>query len=564
MLILLILSIISNYLLNRNGITVGEDACGQVLSSIQFLKGETHLPNYTSFPDCDDLSINNITWSPRPPGGSWIAVPGLLIGLTLGKAINFMLVVLYIIGSSGLLLLARKLKLPYDSEILYAVFLGLSAGEASGLFFSMNCALFSVIPFLILFSLKYKDFLLGNNSILKIIVFSIFLGLCLGSLAFIKLSGMIAAYSITAIPIIYILIVCILKRKIRKRNILGVSLLIVFTTFPFKTIEFINESIRGKSANLMYSSVDYNSQYDLWGNYFEETTQGKMLFLSALGGPGYSTQINRFAELVKNLVKQFPSAVSFFNHKYINLNIFIYGVIGLIVTFLLLLNFADIYKFISTDLRVVFIIFSTLPFIGLAVVSYLHGFNYVLYSSHTIEYSYILLLPLFSSLFTKEVKFKLTKVFLFGFCIAIPITNRIGDSISYQFQKNQHYLSSFNHLSSLKPSIFSKAIEKIEEDSTNPLDIILFLPRGDLSDLYLRTNLRCYGMHFAQNNIDKIHNFNTSKNLNIYCAYNTELGGYEDFINVLKSKTSKLTKSEIIHNDEVTVLKFSLSPNING
>ena len=283
LLILLILSIISNYLLNRNGITVGEDVCGQVLSSIQFLKGETHLPNYTSFPDSNDLSINNISWSPRPPAGSWVAVPGLLIGLSLGKAINFMLLLLYITGCSGLLLTARKLKLPYDSEILFAVFLGLSAGEVSGLFFSMNCALFSVIPFLILYTLKYKDFLFGNNSIIKIIVFSIFLGLCLGSLAFIKLSGMIAAYSITAIPIIYILIVCILKRKIRKRNILGVSLLIVFTTFPFKTIEFINESIRGKSANLMYSSVDYNSQYDLWGNYFKESTQGKMLSSAHLG-----------------------------------------------------------------------------------------------------------------------------------------------------------------------------------------------------------------------------------------------------------------------------------------
>ena len=136
MLILLILSIISNYLLNRNGITVGEDVCGQVLSSIQFLKGETHLPNYTSFPDSNDLSINNISWSPRPPAGSWVAVPGLLIGLSLGKAINFMLLLLYITGCSGLLLLARKLKLPYDSEILFAVFLGLSAGEVSSFIFS--------------------------------------------------------------------------------------------------------------------------------------------------------------------------------------------------------------------------------------------------------------------------------------------------------------------------------------------------------------------------------------------------------------------------------------------
>ena len=201
---------------------------------------------------------------------------------------------------------------------------------------------------------------------------------------------------------------------------------------------------------------------------------------------------------------------------------------------------------------------------GLAVVSYLHGFNYVVYSSHTIEYSYILLIPLLFSLFSKETKFKLTKVFLFGFCIAIPISNRISDSISYQFHKNQHNFSSFDYLSSLKPSVFSKAIERIEEDSTNPLDIILFLPRGDLSDLYLRTNLRCYGTHFAHNNIDKIHSFKTSKDLNIYCAYNSELGVSENFINVLKSKTSKLTKSEIIHTDGVTVLKFSLSPNING
>ena len=213
---------------------------------------------------------------------------------------------------------------------------------------------------------------------------------------------------------------------------------------------------------------------------------------------------------------------------------------------------------------VVFIIFSTLPFIGLAVISYLHGFNYVVYSSHTIEYSYILLLPLFFSLFTKEIKFKLTKVFLFGFCIAIPISNRISDSISYQFQINQHYFSSFDYTSSLKPSVFSKAIEKIEADSKNPLDIILFLPRGDLSDLYLRTNLRCYGVHFAHNNINGFHDFKTSKNLNIYCAYNSELEVNKNFINVLKSKTSDSTKIETIHTDKVTVLKLTLSSNLNG
>ena len=42
----------------------------------------------------------------------------------------------------------------------------------------------------------------------------------------------------------------------------------------------------------------------------------------------------------------------------------------------------------SYEFKIVSVIFLTIPFIGLAAISFFHAANYTLYSSHTIEYAF--------------------------------------------------------------------------------------------------------------------------------------------------------------------------------
>ena len=92
--IFLLLASISSLLHINKGMGVGEDVAGQVLSSHQYLEGITRAPNYCSFPNTEDLSQNTSTWNPRPPGASWIGLPGLYLGLSIGDSLRLSLVML--------------------------------------------------------------------------------------------------------------------------------------------------------------------------------------------------------------------------------------------------------------------------------------------------------------------------------------------------------------------------------------------------------------------------------------------------------------------------------------
>ena len=53
-------------------------------------------------------------------------------------------------------------------------------------------------------------------------------------------------------------------------------------------------------------------------------------------------------------------------------------------------------------------------------------------------------------------------------------------------------------------SRFSQAIDYIENDSNNELDIIYFLPVGDMGDLVLRSKMRTIATHFSGDNFRKL------------------------------------------------------------
>ena len=89
--IFLLLASTSTLLLLNKGMGVGEDVAGQVLSSYQYMHDIDTFPNYGSSPLYEDLSQNKSSWSPRPPGASWIVLPGLYLGLSIGHSLRLSL-----------------------------------------------------------------------------------------------------------------------------------------------------------------------------------------------------------------------------------------------------------------------------------------------------------------------------------------------------------------------------------------------------------------------------------------------------------------------------------------
>ena len=223
----------------------------------------------------------------------------------------------------------------------------------------------------------------------------------------------------------------------------------------------------------------------------------------------------------------------------------------------------------SYEFKIVSIIFSTIPFIGLAAVSFLHGFNYTLFSSHTIEYALLLSLPVCHSLFLLKNTNHITTILLSGICFALPLTTSFVSLISTTFTENKFQASSTEKERGLAAISFSHAIHIIEEDSQFESDILLFLPNGDSGDLCMRTRLRTLGLHFAGGNLPKAKAFKSSNPLIVYCAYPQTLKKNLDFQKALKVKFPQTISSEEIsskNNKQVVVLKIHLDPNysLNG
>lgn len=223
----------------------------------------------------------------------------------------------------------------------------------------------------------------------------------------------------------------------------------------------------------------------------------------------------------------------------------------------------------SYEFQIISIVFLTIPFLGLAAISFLHGFNYTLYSSHTIEYALLLSLPVCHSLFLSIKTKHITTILLSGICFAIPLTSSLGSLLSISFSRNNFQASVTEKERGFAARDFSSAINLIEEDSQYDSDILLFLPSGDLGDLYLRTRLRTLGLHFAGDNLPKAKAFLSSKPLIIYCAYSVILKENQEFQKALKSKFPQSVFSEEISqssNNCVVVLKIHLDPNysVNG
>jgi len=186
-----------------------------------------------------------------------------------------------------------------------------------------------------------------------------------------------------------------------------------------------------------------------------------------------------------------------------------------------------------------------------------------LYHAHTFEFMIIFLLPSLL-VFSNVHKLTLRTHILGALIIAFPITKNGEVLISKFTTKADAYISTTESGHDLKASRFSQAINIIEQDSQNQLDILLFLPVGDSSDLILRTKMRTMSTHFSKYNFPRFTEMRTSRPLNIYCVYDQGLSKDQAFMESLNSKFPQQKEAKTILTGDVVVEKLILSATANG
>jgi hypothetical protein len=540
------------------GIFVGEDIGGQVKTSLDWISGNVKFPNFLIQPNSDDLSCNQQTWSLRPPGASLLAIPGMCIGFSLGKSIQFTLLGCSIIGGYGWLAIFRKLGINNATLLIVALILGTMTVYNFSNYSTANIILYSAVPWFILFTLKLGSLVnLHSLNSKTLTVLSIFLFL-LGSFAWIKLSGIIVGGTIGACLLLIRLVKCPPNKRLT--NIIRFGVLGLLFWIPLLFLEQVNLQLSGKTADQLYNQAVSDVEAPLTGKHWLHSTRSNWLIWSLTAAPGYALPAKNFAHAVRDFGKQFSKVGKWLDHKKINNHVIFAGLFSIFLTVLLLKEIRNTFSLLNQQFKIIFICFLILPFLGLAILSYRFEWNYLLYHSHTIEFWLILIIPTLIVLSSK-IKMGLSSFILGGVVMALPICNNIDYTINAVTNWDFKYISKTEKERGLSSSRFSKAIDCIENNSNNPLDILFFLPSGDMGDLVLRSKLRTLATHFSGDNFPNSGLFKTSKKLNIYCAYDSSLHDNHKFIESFDSKFPQKISQEIIHSEIITVLKITLSPN---
>jgi len=537
------------------GTIVGEDISTQVLSTQHFISGKINAPNKVLVPSNNDLSTNTATWHVRPPGASWFALPGMFIGLQIGHAIKFSLALIGLLGGMGWLKLSNKLGIRKQGLIYLSLLLGLSIGLTINRLGTMNSTLFAIVPWMLLWAIQIS----AQDSHNKRDIFKIFLMvaifyLLLGCFCLLKMSGMIVALTIGFIPALLVY----LKKTVLRKNYLFLTLVILspIILFPAKVLNSFNSENLGFDSHALYTAPDYNQQSLLWGEHFVESTKGKMLLLSTMASPVYATPLKVLMHSARDFCLQFRSFIDWSNAYKINPHAFTCGIFGVITLIPIILLIRNNKKYFSNLSLAIFSTFYVIPFLGLAILSNLHGFNYSLYSTHTIEYALLLMLPILMVWESSQLSNLAYKAFV-TLILALPVLNIVNLSPT---NMNEGFISTTEKERGLSSSRFSLAIDYIENDSKNNLDIIYFLPVGDMGDLVLRTKMRNMAMHFAGDNFPQLSHFKTTKELNVYLVYDEKLIEIPKFIQATSDKFKNSLSEKTILIDGIFVQKIKLNP----
>lgn len=543
---------------------VGEDIAGQVYSTLQWHEGETRAPNFESFPKWENLSESESNWSLRPPVAAWFASPGLWLGLSPGNALRLMLVAFALAGGLGWLLLAERLKVPEAFLPLLGLSLGLSVGSASSSFSTTNSALYGLVPWMVLWAMRIggswtrPTFSPSMKALSEVSLFF----LLLGFFAWIKLSGMIAAVTVASYPFAR-LVLARTTTKAKGGKLATLAATGIFFCGPYFALEKINANLSEVSADDMYRSIDYNQQASLWGDHFTESTRGGLLLWSAAAGPGYALPAKRVAHGFRDFMEQFPSVRQWRANYGLNGHALFAGVIGMALSMALGLTLLRLKKTLATESFLLLCLFAVLPFLGLAALSHLHGFNYSLYHAHTSEYATLLALPALLAFAHPELRKKASTTLLAVVAVAIPLSTHAENLVRVPLEEPSPPPSSTERARGLGGHAFSAAISAVEEDSASPDDVLLFLPAGDMGDLLLRTRLRCLAIHFAGDNLTSRGPAHSSAPLNLYCVYSAELRGNATFLSTLHRafpQARDFLELPLSESAETVALKIPLLP----
>ena len=546
--------------------SVGEDIGGQVKSSLQWYHGVVDRPNFLAQPKWTNLAEDQTKWSLRPPGASWLSLPGLSVGISLGNSLRIGLFLCMLIGGLGWIKFCEKLKLSASGLLLLIIIIGLSVGPASSSYSTANVILFALVPWFIVWATTIGLLCDSQNDHPpwgKLTINTVAFLFLLGCFAWIKLSGMIVAGTIAALPLVSILLS---KRKPSKNLRLVALYLLIGILFwvPFLTLENTNQNLSGLTANELYSANDSDLQAPLFGKHFEKSTRGGWLAWSALGGPGYALPAKPISHGFRDLMIQFEQVNNWLDQNRINPHVFFAGFLSIGCTILLLFVFKSIWSFTDAKLLLAYACFFSLPFIGLGILSFKYGFNYLLYHAHTTEYHLIFTVPALFILSLPNVFSKIPSQLFLGICIALPITSQIERLSIIPFQQIHYTGSPTEQARGFEAREFSNAIRIIEQDSKSHSDILLFLPAGDMGDLVLRTKLRTLAIHFAGDNLGKRQPCRTSKPTTVYCVYSASLRDNKTFQDALKKAFPQATEIlELAQPDanDAVAIRVTLEPN---
>jgi hypothetical protein len=510
--------------------SVGEDLAQQVLSTRQWIEGESIAPNILTSPKSTNLSANESDWIVRPPGAAWIPLPGLLLGFSLGNSIHVTLFSLSIAFGAGWLKLARTLSLPKSSLQLLAFLLAIAASLGSLSLSTASVFTTATFPWLLTWSLHLSDQWNLPEQKLKIHFLSLLFFLVIGIHAFFKLSSLLTVSAIALIPFL----VHVTKSKrinvmTYGRAIAGILLFLL----PYFLVNGLNQNFTGISSQELYSQQDYNSQHELWGKYFTESTRGGMLATSLLASTGYATPAQSFSHGFRDFLLQFENYSSFLHSHGINPRIL--GCCILAIPFTLIL-FTALWKIKDSVSKREIILYSTLfvvPFLGFAFVSYHHGYNYLMYHAYTKEFAIIFLIfGLCYSIHAKGiVEYKFIGNILMTFFVALPIVSSAKVFCSTLYDSTvQSDPSQYENQQSFGQSKFSKSLQIISSDSNSSLDVFLFLCTGDQGDHCLRTPKRSLSIHFAKDNMIHFPDLKSSRSLTLYCILDPLLSDDPSFV----------------------------------
>ena len=563
------LALLSSILYLGKGMSVGEDIGGQVKSSLQWHHGIVDHPNFLARPKWTNLTEDQTKWNLRPPGASWLPLPGLLMGLSLGSSLRMGLFLCVLSGGFGWIKLCENFKLSSSGLLFLAILIGLSAGPASSSYSTANIILFALVPWFIVWAMTIGLLCDPKNnrfSWRKLIIHCTGFLALLGCFAWIKLSGVIVAGTIAALPLFSILLS---KRKTTKNlRLVSLYLLIgILFWVPFLTLENTNQNLSGLTANELYSANDSDLQAPLFGKHFEKSTQGGWLAWSALGGPGYALPAKQLSHGFRDLMIQFEQVNNWLDQNRINAHVMFAGLLAIGCTILLLFVFKSIWSLTPPKLRLAYACFFFLPFIGLGILSFKYGFNYLLYHAHTSEYHLIFTLPVLFILSLPNTFSRISSQLFLGICLALPITTQIERLGSIPFQQIHHTGSPTEQARGFEARKFSNAIRIIEQDSKSHSDILLFLPAGDMGDLVLRTKLRTLAIHFAGDNLQKYGPSRSSVSITVYCAYSASLRENKSFQDALKNAFPQATEiCEMAQPDanHAVAIRVTLEPEPKG